>query len=118
MRWFTVQVQPGLSPTIDMEQVTLAFAAVASIPGLVESHSVDHGEDRGSWFNFCFGTTHPLQLWETIRTKMSEEGPFGQKLRESSIVICTGENGWDDYLLLFHFDPNERLDPVSALESV
>lgn len=117
MRWLCVQVQPGLSPGIDMEQVASTFAAVASTPGFVESHSVDHGEDQGSWSNFCFGTTHPLQLWETIQTKMSEDGPFAQHLRKSSIVVCTGENGWDDYLLLAHFDSEEKLDPASALES-
>ena len=116
MRWFSVQIQPDLSPGIDMEQVALAFAAMASTPGLVEHHSVDHGENQGPWSNFRFGTTHPLQLWEMIQTKMSEDGPFGQHLREASIVVCTGENGWDDYLLLSHFDPDEKLDPASALQ--
>ena len=36
-----------------------------------------------------------------------------KKLIKSSIVCCEGSNGWDDYLLLSHYDHNEKLDEIT-----
>ena len=40
-------------------------------------------------------------------------GPFQSKfLRSAAMVVCEGEHGWDDYLLLHHWDRRFRLDSV------
>lgn len=117
MRWLCIQIQPNRSPGIGMAQITLACEAIASTPKLVDCHSFDCGEDQGPYFNFTFGATYPLQLWETIQTCIYGNKGLDPHLRRSSTVVCTGEDGWDDYLLLFHFDPDVELDSASALES-
>ena len=33
-------------------------------------------------------------------------------LAAAAIIVCEGEHGWDDYLLLHHFDPAEPLDTM------
>jgi hypothetical protein len=100
-----------------MEQVTSALAAIASMQELVESHSFTSGEDHGPYFSFTFGTLHALRLWEVIQTQLYENATFGHHLRCSSIATCSGEDGWNDYLLLFHFDPEEKLDSTSTVRS-
>ena len=37
----------------------------------------------------------------------------GGELRDAMIITMTGEEGWDDYLLLHHFD---RAEPLDLLE--
>jgi hypothetical protein len=34
-------------------------------------------------------------------------------LAQAAIVVCEGELGWDDYLLLHHFNSDEELDELS-----
>lgn len=34
------------------------------------------------------------------------------QLKNSSIIVCEGEKGWEDYLLLHHYDENERIDSI------
>jgi hypothetical protein len=118
MRWLSVQVQPDQSPGVDMGPIALAFEAVASLKELVEHHSFSSGHDKGSYFTFMFGTPDALQLWETIRTHIYENEVFGRHLRQSSIAVCSDDNGsWDDYRLLHHFDPDVELDSPSDLGS-
>jgi hypothetical protein len=35
-------------------------------------------------------------------------------LANIAIVVCQGERGWDDYLLLHHFDSSVPLDQLTA----
>ena len=34
-------------------------------------------------------------------------------LSAGAIACCEGDNGWDDYLLLYHFDNSESIDAIS-----
>ena len=34
------------------------------------------------------------------------------KVLKGSIIVAQGDRGWDDYLLLHHFDRNEKLDSL------
>jgi len=40
----------------------------------------------------------------------------GAEFRRAMIVTATGTSGWDDYLLLHHYDGDEQIDilPESA----
>ena len=35
------------------------------------------------------------------------------ELAAAAIVVCRGEHGWDEYLLLRHFDPCQALDALA-----
>jgi hypothetical protein len=115
MRSLSVQVQPTRSPGIDIARLRAAFEDIAATNSLVEHHAFDSGDDRGPYFNFTFGTQHALQLWQLIQTKIYKSGEFGLHMRRASMAMCSSEAGWDNYLLLFHFDPTEKLDADTAL---
>ncbi|MDR0717159.1 MAG: tetratricopeptide repeat protein, partial [Azoarcus sp.] len=36
-----------------------------------------------------------------------------EELKNSSIVVCQGRHGWDDYLLLYHYDSTQEVDEIS-----
>ena len=66
------------------------------------------GLDRGRYVNVAFATDDLKALWSALREEMLGV----PRLAEAAIVCCEGEHGWDDYLLLHHFDPTEPIDQL------
>lgn len=46
--------------------------------------------------------------WGKIKSSFIENSSYS----EFSIVVCEGEDGWNDYLLLHHFDPSQKIDTL------
>ena len=110
MRSLSIQVQPERSPDINIEQVCLMCEEIAKDGLLVKHHQFDHGVDNGPYFNFTFGTDSANKLWSQIRQSLYEKHELGAHMRKSSMAMCSSEEGWHDYLLLYHFDPEVKLD--------
>ena len=110
MRSLSIQVQPARSPGIDMPAIQAMFAAIATEKGLVEHHAFNHGVDDGPYFNFTFGTLDARTLWQRIRRDLYEDPGAGPHMRRASMAVCSEETGWDDYDLLYHFDPAVPVD--------
>ena len=115
MRALSIQVQPARSPGIDMAGVLAEFEAVVSETGLVKNHAFESGDDEGAYFNFTFGTHDAKKLWQLIQSRLYNSGNFSDHMRQASMAMCSSEEGWDDYLLLYHFDPTVGLDDADAL---
>jgi hypothetical protein len=79
---------------------------VDRLRGLDSSATISRGNDKGEYVNLYFATDDLKSLWESVRHTLSA----APGLANATIVACEGENGWDDYLLLHHFDPSEALD--------
>jgi hypothetical protein len=71
------------------------------------------GDDNGPFLNVVFAAEEPIEVWRTLRASLLESQDFGAALAASSMVMCTGREGWDDYLLLHHFDRTVPLDAPS-----
>ena len=115
MRSISVQVQPELSPGVDMDALTTEFVAIASRSDLVAHHSFDSGNDRGAYFNYTFGALKPLALWQEIQARFYDNQETGSHMKRASMAMCSEEDGWDDYLQLFHYDSSVRLDSTDVL---
>lgn len=57
------------------------------------------------WIDVSFETTDIHSLWNQLKGDL-------QELLIASIVVCQGEHGWDNYLLLHHFDSTVELDKL------
>ena len=64
------------------------------------------GEENGRYINLGFKAKEPKLLWEKIIEKLSHSESF----TKTSIACCQGSNGWDNYLLLYHYDKSEKID--------
>jgi hypothetical protein len=71
------------------------------------------GEDDGRYENFMFQAASPKDAASKAQTVL-DSPEIGRAARASCIVTCEGENGWDDYLLLHHYDPTEKPDVPPA----
>lgn len=103
MRRLNIQLQHTRSPGLD------ASAVVGQLRSLVAGASVRRGEDDGSYIDIGFEAADPIELWAAIREQLRTS----PALAAAAIVVCQGERGWDDYLLLHHFDPSEPLDELA-----
>jgi hypothetical protein len=115
MRALSIQVQPARSPGIDMAGVIAEFEAIACVTEVVKHHAFDSGNDEGAYFNFTFGTPDARKLWQVIQERLYNPGAISKHMRQASMAMCSSEEGWDDYLLLYHFDPTVGLDDANAL---
>jgi hypothetical protein len=71
------------------------------------------GEDHGRFENIMFTAESPEVALSRIQPVLDSPA-VGSAARHSCIVTCQGENGWDDYLLLHHYDPAVELDVPAA----
>ncbi len=97
-----LQIQPELAPGLDVE------SAVARLRGLSRS-TVTCGDENGPYINVDYAPVDIEMLWRQVRKELRAN----PKLSECAIVFCEGDDGWDDYLLLHHFDASEPLDEVT-----
>jgi hypothetical protein len=108
MRTLHVQVQPKRAKRLDMVAVGAGLRRLSKNKRLVHRFRFEEGNDSGRYINFDYVTADPSKLWQALRS-----GPFRSPLlRSASMVVCEGDNGWDDYLLLHHWDRRLRLDSV------
>jgi hypothetical protein len=67
------------------------------------------GEDDGRYENIMFDVAAPEVALSRIQA-VFDLPSVGPAARASCIVMCQGERGWDDCLLLHHYDPAEKVD--------
>ena len=109
LKALSIQVQPHRAPGLDIESVRTLMTRIAGTP-LVERSHFENGHDAVDYFNFTFGTRDLNALWDTLQKQLYGDPTFGELVARSSIATCEGAQGWDDYLLLHHFDPKQRRD--------
>ena len=103
LKTLNVQIQPARSPGLD------SAAIVAALRTLSKDSWVNEGEDGGPYINVCFDVPKLERLWLAIRGILDANPAVAQ----ATIITCQGKRGWDDYLLLHHFDVSEQLDDIS-----
>lgn len=57
-----------------------------------------------------FDTDFREAFWAVLMPALRDGHSVGSTISRACIVVCEGAQGWDDYLLLHHFDPAEVLD--------
>ena len=115
MRHLNLQLQPERAPALDMARVNELVGALAQDRTIVAAFESKAGEDEGPYVNFTFAATDAGALWQKMRDEVLAHDELGAQIASAAIVICEGEQGWDDYLLLHHFDPQYPLDEADEL---
>jgi hypothetical protein len=78
----------------------------------IRRFGVTEGNDQGAYVNLMFATDSITSLWKLLKRELYADKVFGPPLRTCSMAMSEGDNGWDDYLQLFHFDLSVRLAGV------
>ena len=98
---FCFQIQ--FSPDDDESARARIGAGIARI--VQESDQVVHsfGEQGDPPVTITVQSIEPVLFWDAITPRL-------KAVPVNLIVVCEGEHGWDDYLLLHHFDEQQELD--------
>ena len=110
MKSLCIQIQPDRSDSLRLEKVYELGKAIASDNELVSRFEIVEGEDEAPYANLMFESANIQSLWQRIQVAIYGNDEVKKGMREASMALCEGEDGWNDYLLLFHFDPIQELE--------
>lgn len=110
-RYFNFQIQRVQSgdaiPRIELLLHSLnALAKTKAIKLSVDFCPTD------DYCNVFVQSSESIKLWKHFAAFVAENSKEFEWLRRRWIVLLQGESGWDDYLMLAHFDSSVRLDAV------
>ncbi len=101
LKCLTIQLQPDLDARFNEQALLQRVKALGHYP------EVDAGEEFGPYINLNFFTEQAPLLWQQLQGLLNDQ-LVGDWLKRVAIVACEGEQGWDDYQLLYHYDPQEK----------
>ena len=105
-----VQVQPERAPTLDLDGVLEIFSNAAEMADA--ELTVSEGAEDGPYVDFDFLTGDLPRLWEVLQSQVFADDVLGPQLASAAIATCQGSRGWDNYLLLHHYDRSLTLDTL------
>ena len=103
MKGICIQLQPKKSSELKKENVLRILQSFGFSPEITE------GNDDGPYINLTFDTTSITQTWSQLKHELLN----CPGIETSAIITCEGSLGWDNYLLLHHFDPSQKLDKAT-----
>jgi len=106
MKCLSIQIQPELDLNHKPEELIELSRSLGRFP------EVDEITDDGKTIQLNYFSEQLPVLWQELQLGIFESSVVGQWAKKVSIVVCEGESGWDDFLLLHHFDPTEKLDEL------
>ncbi len=108
---FSLQIHPDRAPGLDLTAIRSICERIALDTGIVSRFSFVEGDDERPYVNANFATSDRRTLWQRLQAELYD-GADGDALRQSSMVMCEGQHGWSDYLLLHHYDPSVACDAL------
>lgn len=106
MKCLSIQIKPDRCVKENPPEVVSRLLCFCGQLACVTDIDVSKGE---SHLNINCTTEDLATLWAHLKKGLYE---CDSVLQNASIVVCEGESGWDDYLLLHHYDEDEELDSV------
>ena len=110
MKKLSVQIQSDLVTDIDAENIVELLMPLAKDTSLVQESHVTSGSDDGRYINIDFQTSDAPRLWQAIQSTLCLTSEKKLPISSAIMVVCEGENSWNDYLLLHHFDESKAID--------
>jgi hypothetical protein len=116
MSALSILVRLDRAREVDTAAAKRRLSAVGQPEQVVTKVNVVEGEEDGGYINVTYSSDDLQALWSLVRSELAGNGTHVPSLMGCTIVVCTGQFGWDDYLLLHHFDPSQPLDAVASAE--
>jgi len=101
-----IQIQPDLDDSHEIDELVMLMKSI----GL--NAEIEKPETDESYLNLDFNTSDPKNLWTEMKLKLLNDPKLGNWMKKVSIIVCEGDFGWDDYLLLWSFGDLDELDEL------
>ncbi len=117
MKTLTVQIQAGLATALEAEQAVAQLLALAGEKLLASNGKAIPAEDTHAeavqgdgCINVNFRTPDITGLWRAIQARLGLGEGSKPPIANALIVVCEGQYGWDDYLILHHYEEFDTPD--------
>ena len=110
MKTLSIQILPDRLPSTDIQAMVGKLENLSS-QATVQNSVSDSGAD-GNYINVNFVTSNVSVLWKAIESTLGLSSSTPPPVSDGIIVVCEGDHGWEDYLLLYHFDKSEAIDKL------
>jgi hypothetical protein len=87
---------------------------LAAFHGALPEAEIESGDEDGRYVNFRFKAVSVESGWSAI-SALFRLPEIGSAAQTACILTCEGKHGWDDYLLLHHYDRTLAIDGVPAV---
>ena len=108
MKTLSVQLLPDRLPNMDIQAIVRKLENLGSQATVQKSPSNSVADEN--YINVNFVTDDLSALWKAIESTLISSST--RPVSDGIIIVCEGDHGWDDYLLLYHFDKNEAIDKL------
>jgi hypothetical protein len=105
-----IQIQLKRAPKLDLERVQKIIEKIAIDKKIIKKFSIRLGNDKGFYINFIFKVNELRKAWSLLERYLYRDKKIGLSLKRSTIATCEGNSGWNDNLILHHFDGRIHLD--------
>jgi hypothetical protein len=103
------QLQPGRDPSVDPTAAVDRLRRIAKHHAIGNAVHATEGYDEGRYINVSFESADVVRLWMALKEELGNDSA----LANVSTICCQGDDGWNDYLLLHHFDATQMLDRIA-----
>src|SRR5438552_12603617 len=110
MKTICLQFQPKRAPKVSITSASALMLRIALAHEGVRQFTVQRGLAGSEYINYLFVCRRIESIWRAIRVKALQHRQVGSSLRRACIATAEGSRGWDDYVLLHHFDPRQNPD--------
>lgn len=105
MQCISIQIQPEKLAAFDRNRFLNQVRAVGRSP------EIDAFSEKGKdYLQFNFFTEAPKKLWQDLQIALYEHAEYSTIISPISIAVCEDETNPQEYLVLHHFDANEKTD--------
>jgi len=108
----TVQIQPDLISATSAEAIVTILESLGKDLQLSGAH-ITRGNDSGKYINVELRSNDIPRLWKEIKQALFVDERAGSDVKRGTVVVCSGDAQWKDYLLLHHYDASQRLDSLA-----
>ena len=104
MQSISIQIQPEFFSEFDRA------AFLARVRSAGRSPEIDEFTKKGkTYLTFNFFTEFPKKLWRDLQQALYQNAEYSKIISPISIAFCEDESHAEGFILLHHFDVNEKV---------
>ncbi len=107
MKCLSIQLHPDRDTSFRPEDLIQHLKSIGRYP------EIDIDQDKPQYVNLNLFTEDLNALSQQINTQVIDDEHLGPWVKNVSVIVCEGDQGWDDYILLWHYDKDELADDAS-----
>lgn len=104
MKCLSIQLHPRRDTRFSPDDLVLHLRTLGRYP------EIDLDSDTSEYINLNLFTEDLNQLAKDINAHVLNDSTIGPWVKRVAIIACEGGQGWNDYLVLWHYDESEQTD--------